>query len=307
MSPYLNIERGFASLAPMQRWGAMRSIMHQSAVLRPPHWRLPVVACRAVGGDPEEAIPAALAIACLHIGILLIDDLLDDDPRGHHHRLGPAAVANMAAAFQLAGAEAILQSRLKLQSKLRAAISLGRMAVSTAYGQHLDCEPRLAESHYWHVVRSKSGPFFGTALFLGALYGGASHDQARVLERFGRLYGEIVQIQDDLHDAMETPANPDWIMGRAPLPILFALVVDHPARDRFIELRANIQEGDNLSAAQEILVRCGAISYGVDQILKRHQAAVHILEAGGLAGSAVLAGFLERAMRSVRSLLASVN
>jgi hypothetical protein len=102
---------------------------------------------------------------------------------------------------------------------------------------------------------------------------------------------------------MEWLPNPDWVGGRAPLPILFAMVVDHPDRERFLQLRTNILEEENLIAAQEILVRCGAISSGVDQILRRYQAAIKIMRGSGLAQPQVLAEFLDKALQPVRALL----
>jgi hypothetical protein len=61
------------------------------------------------------------------------------------------------------------------------------------------------------------------------------------------------------------------------LPILFALSVDHPDRVKFEELYKNISLGTALQEAQEILIRCGALSYCVDQLLRRHQIAQDIL------------------------------
>ena len=87
----------------------------------------------------------------------------------------------------------------------------------------------------------------------------------------------MVQIHDDLSDAMAAPANPDWMLGRASLPILFAQVVDHPEQERFLALRKAIPDPDALAEAQAILIRCGAVSYCVDQLLHRVQGAEEML------------------------------
>jgi hypothetical protein len=76
---------------------------------------------------------------------------------------------------------------------------------------------------------------------------------------------------------MTEPAGPDWIKGRASLPILFAQTVDHPGRIRFLELSKNISELDALGEAQSILIRCGSISYCFHQLLYRYQTAHKIL------------------------------
>jgi hypothetical protein len=59
---------------------------------------------------------------------------------------------------------------------------------------------------------------------------------------------------------------------------LFAQIVDHPARRRFMELYANISLPDALGEAQEILIHCGAVSYCIDQLLRRHQTIQKILK-----------------------------
>lgn len=97
--------------------------------------------------------------------------------------------------------------------------------------------------------------------------------------RLGALYGEMVQIHDDLHDTLTIPAGPDWTQGRLPLPILFTQMVDHPERERFLELRERVGEDEEaLREAQLILVRCGALSYSIDQLLPRIAAAQQLFD-----------------------------
>ncbi len=59
-------------------------------------WCLPILACTAIGGNAERAIPVAAAIGCIQVSIILIDDLLDKDPRGEYHTIGEAEAANSA-------------------------------------------------------------------------------------------------------------------------------------------------------------------------------------------------------------------
>lgn len=40
------------------------------------------------------------------------------------------------------------------------------------------------------------------------------------LAALGQIYGLMLQFHDDLRDALERPANPDWRYGRFTLPIL---------------------------------------------------------------------------------------
>ena len=257
-------------------WPEMRKILQRIASGRPRDWQLPPMACQAVGAPAEKAIPASAALACAQISIILVDDILDEDPRGEYHRLGNGRAANFALAFQAAGFDALIGSRAGSSVKLEALNSLNRMLLTTAHGQELDSQNPSDEVSYWRVVKNKSGPFFGCAIHLGALLGEATRHTAQKLEQLGNLYGEMIQIYDDLNDTMAVPANPDWLQGRKPLPILFALSVNHPDRAKFEELYKNISVGNALQEAQEILIRCAALSYCVDQLLRRHQIAQDI-------------------------------
>ncbi len=271
MDIFEQIAACFSSLPNVKLWDEAQSLFRRVAEGKPKHWLLPVQACDAVGGTEEQALPAATALACAHVGILLVDDMLDSDPRGEYQRLGAPAAANLACAFQAAALAALARWDGPPAARLAALASMNGMFLATALGQAWDVQSPTDEETYWRVVQTKSSPFFGAALQTGALAGGAFVEVADRLKELGGLYGEMIQIHDDLNDSLAVPANPDWIQGRSPLPILFAKVVDHPERSRFLELCQEIDTPGALEEAQEILIRNGAVSYCVDQLLRRDQ------------------------------------
>lgn len=177
------------------------------------------------------------------------------------------------------------------------------MFLSTAFGQFLDVQAPGTESAYREVTRTKSSPFFGAALQLGALAGGAATNVAGQLNELGCLYGEMIQLHDDMHDSMETPANPDWLQRRSPLPILFASVVEHPEQRRFLELKEQVSSPDALLESQEILIRCGAISYCADQLIRKHEMAKEILRSIPLLNEKPVASLLDEVITPVQKLL----
>jgi geranylgeranyl pyrophosphate synthase len=121
------------------------------------------------------------------------------------------------------------------------------------------------------------------------------------------IFGEIMQIHDDLNDCLASPANVDWLQGRAPLPILFAELAPHPQRERFLELRGQVADPAKLQEAQAILVSSGAISYCVNELLLRQRAAEKIVNQTSLADPQPLISLLEHAVAPVRNLFASVG
>jgi geranylgeranyl pyrophosphate synthase len=283
MDIYSAVISKLSEVPDIQEWPEMQAILYNAAAQEPSYWRLPMLSCTAVGGDEDQALPAVAAIACMQISIILVDDMLDSDPRGDYRKFGAPAAANLAVAFQAAGIRIIERCPAKPPIKLAVIDCLSQMMLTTALGQQLDTQNPDDEASYWRLIKAKSSPFFSTALHVGALLGGASKEMSEKIRAFGSIYGEIIQIHDDLNDTMAVPANPDWINGRSPLPILYAQVVDHPARARFLELRQAVQDVNVLREAQGILIRCGAVSYCVDQILRKHESALAILNSISLA------------------------
>jgi geranylgeranyl diphosphate synthase type I len=239
------------------------------------------------------------------MAIMLVDDMLDQDPRGAYHRIGHAKTANLAVALFSLGVDIVLSSD-SLATTDVAAI-LNRMTLRTAFGQSLDVENYQTEEGYWKVAKAKSSPYFGTALALGALFGGADSGKSEVMMQFGEIYGEIMQIHDDLNDCLATPANVDWLQGRSPLPLLFAQLVPHPDRARFVELRSLVEDPNALDEAQQILVRSGAISYCVNELMLRHANARSMLDRMQLVDSQPLLTLLDEAIAPVNHLLDKVG
>jgi geranylgeranyl diphosphate synthase, type I len=295
------------TLPTVRSWPELEALLTRSASGRPRDWQLPVIACQAVGGSAAQAIPAAAAIACAQMSIILIDDMLDEDPRGEYLRIGAGNAANFSASFQAIGLEALRPRAKKHEIEIPAWHCLNRMMMTIAYGQHLDIQSLPDETAYWRVVEHKSAPFFGAALHLGALYGGASSELAQRMDEIGRLYGEMIQIHDDLNDTMAVPASPDWKQRRLPLPILFAHLVDYPARTRFLELYQDISLPETLREAQDIIIGCGAVSYCMSHVLSKHQAAQSILAGSALSHPDPVKSLLDGAVAPVWKLLKSVE
>lgn len=215
-----------------------------------------------------------------------------DDSRGDYRVLGmPAALHALSQSMRSTDTEVVILN------------SFNEMYLTTAFGQFLDVQTPSTEPGYWLVTKTKSSPFFGAALQLGAMAGGASPKVAEQLKELGFLYGEMIQIHDDMHDSMETPANPDWVQGHSPLPILFATLVDHPDRERFVNLKQQVHSPDALEEAQEVLIHCGAISYCADQLIERHQNAIEILKHIPLVNHEPISALFDEILAPVDNLL----
>ena len=290
----------------VKNWVELGQAIERAAARQLVAWHFPIKACEAVGVPAQNALPAVAAITCAHMAIILIDDLLDEDPRGAHLRIGIGRAANLAVGLNTLGIRILLEAK-DCKERVRAAAALNEMMQRTAYGQDLDVQNAQTEEAYWAVTQSKSSPFFAAALYIGALFGSANPETALQLKHFGDIFGEIMQIHDDLNDTLISPANVDWLKGRSPLPILFAQLVQHPERERFIQLRTQVEDPKALEEAQSILVRCGAISYCINELISRHKQAASLLGEMRLSDPQPLIQLLEEAIAPIRHLFTAVG
>ncbi|HEY65262.1 MAG TPA: hypothetical protein G4O02_11895 [Caldilineae bacterium] len=270
-------------------------------------WQLPVLACRAVGGDESQALPAVGAIACAKLSCMLVDDILDDDPRGVFRSIGAGRTANLALGLLAAAFALIDRSPIDSDRKAAVMASLSTMALGGAAGQEMDAQNLEGEENYWKVMSAKGAPFYAASLEMGALLGGADRSLARRLYDLGTLFGEMVQLYDDLEDAFAVPASPDWLQGRNNLLILYASAADHPQRERFLHLRPRVSEESNLHEAQDILVKCGAVSYCIYHLAQRYQTCKDLLRRLELADPSPMRELLEVQVAPLREWLHTIG
>jgi geranylgeranyl pyrophosphate synthase len=270
-------------------------------------WEHPITACRAVGGDPAAAIPAAAAVFCSVISIHLVDDVLDEDPYGDYRVLGAGPVANLGLAFQAAGHRVLDQAETSPEIRLTLQRSFAEMSLATCWGQHLDSRELGSEQEYWRVVESKTPPLFGEALRMGALLGGAADGTADQLSRLGRTLGRFIQVSDDLKDVLETPARADWQRRSNCLPLLYAMTAPHEEREEFIRLSSRVDDPETLAAAQKVLFRSGAVSYCALKLVEMSRELQDLFSGIPLRNPEPIEQFLEIHMRPLHRLLEKVG
>jgi len=251
-----------AALPELRAWPVAAALLGRRAASPLACADLVGAACAAFGAPRERAAPAVAAVRALLLSIHLVDDMLDDDPRGEFHRLGPGVTANLALALQAAAIRGVSDGGFGDEASRAMTQRLAQAALATAYGQDLDVQPLHDEEDYFRAADAKTPPLFVCALELGALAGGASAGEAARVGALGRAIGRIVQTSDDLKDALDRPARPDWRARARNLAILYAAVAPHADRERFLALHERVVADEAaLVEAQAILFRSGAVSY----------------------------------------------
>lgn len=198
-----------------------------------------MTAAEAVGGEPVQVLPAALAMEYLHVATLTHDDIIDGDmlrrgrPTVHvAHGLAHAIVAGdhlIFAAFtgiaecRAAGRRdpAVVES-VAVLAEAGSDLCRGQMLEARLVGD-ITAEPDT----YLEMARLKTGALFRAVCQIGALLGGADSEQAAALGRYGSDLGVAFQIRDDLilfadPEVSDKPTGSDLANGRPTLPVLMA-------------------------------------------------------------------------------------
>jgi geranylgeranyl pyrophosphate synthase len=168
-----------------------------------------------------DALPAAVAIECIHTYSLIHDDLpcMDNDDlrrgRPTAHKAFDEATALLAGDALLTHAFALLATGYAAQPKL--AQSLTAELSDAAGSRRLiggQMEDLLAEkktnataNELEFIHLNKTAAMIEAALVMGGLVGGASEAQIAILRRAGRGIGLAFQIVDDVLDATADSAT----------------------------------------------------------------------------------------------------
>ncbi|HEX6776807.1 MAG TPA: polyprenyl synthetase family protein [Ktedonobacterales bacterium] len=206
-------------------------------VVRP---TLCLLACEAVGGDWQRALPAAAALELTHNFSLIHDDIQDGDQQRHHRPTvwtiwGQAQAINAGyAAFALSGIamEQLRESGYPPEIILTVWQLLNAATLRLVEGQYLDLafEERgdITVDEYLAMIARKTGALIEAAAQIGALLGGAEKPAVDHLRWYGRALGLAFQIGDDLlgiwgqTDETGKPVAADLRRRKKSLPIVYA-------------------------------------------------------------------------------------
>tara|TARA_B110000116_G_scaffold226730_1_gene207293 strand:- start:128 stop:1039 length:912 start_codon:yes stop_codon:yes gene_type:complete len=198
-----------------------------------------LLACEAVGGDPADALPAAVAIELVHNFSLIHDDIEDGD-RTRHHRPTLWVVwgepTALVAGNNLLAISDMATQRLRdagVSTAIKAGHILTERYLSMMEGQYLDIayEGRtdVTVDEYLMMIERKTGALIEGAVELGALVGaGGSNEVVEGLRAVGDDIGRIFQIRDDVlgiwgGPALGKPIGADITRKKNSLPVVHVL------------------------------------------------------------------------------------
>lgn len=172
--------------------------------------------CRAMGCEPERAVPAACAIEMIHAYSLIHDDLpcMDDDDM---RRGKPSCHKQFGEALAVLAGDGLLTLAFEVLSKRETAERMGADralacvgVLSSAAGEYgmlggqvIDVRSEgktLSAARHADMVAMKTGALFGAAALCGCIAAGASPVQRTLALEYAQKVGLAFQISDDLLD-----------------------------------------------------------------------------------------------------------
>lgn len=170
---------------------------------------LAVECCRCCGGTEDAALPAGIAVECVHAFSLIHDDLpaMDDDDlrRGQpsNHKVFGEAMAILAGDWLATHAYALLLEAYpaELGSALGQALAAGALGMVEGQGADVEGEQRPTDAALVEFIHlHKTARLIEATCRMGALCAGADAAALEALSGYGRHLGLAFQITDDLLD-----------------------------------------------------------------------------------------------------------
>ncbi|MFQ5825917.1 MAG: polyprenyl synthetase family protein [Dehalococcoidia bacterium] len=265
-----------------------------------------LLACRAVGGDPERVLPAASALELLHNFSLIHDDIEDGaDLRRHRPTVwklwGQAQGINVGDAMLALAHLALFELKtegIAPQKVLQATRILDNTCLELCEGQYLDLsyDSRLdiGIDDYLVMISKKTGALFEASFKMGPLLGSNSDPLIDHLGQFGRKMGLAFQIRDDFlgiwgeERLTGKPRAADIQRKKKTLPIIYAFQQAESGMRQELEklYRQESLGSQDVSKVMGILNDLKAQAYVQDMACQYYEKALSALEAAGLAPAA---------------------
>ena len=184
------------------------------------------------GTAKREDLLGAVAVELVHLASLYHDDVMDEatmrrNVESVNSRFGNL-VAIVAGDFLLARSAEIAAGLGTEIAQLLAA-TLGELCQGQVAEVRAAFQVNRTRDDYWNAISGKTASLMATSCRIGALTGGLPRGQVDAFTTFGRSFGMIFQVRDDILDVIGTeaelgkPAGQDLAEGIYTLPVILAL------------------------------------------------------------------------------------
>ena len=214
------------------------------------------IACEAVGGNPDDALPTQAAIAMLTAAFDLHDDIIDKSEIKQeiptvYGKFGVEMALLLGNAFLIEGLKLFAKSTVIFPKEKQKSIleTLKKLLfdVGNAHALEVGLKERknIAPSDYLKITEMKAASIEAD-MYIGALFGGGKDIEVQVLAKVGRILGILATLRDDLIDVFDIEELRQRIAVQdLPLPLLFALQ-DLKVKEKIMDVLANPNITENM-------------------------------------------------------------
>lgn len=285
---------------------------------------LPLLAARAVDGDPDQAVLVAAAHHLCCLAAITLDDVQDGEAEhSTWAALGIPRAINVGVALIFASQRALARlAECGASPKQVAAqqADFARTGYRMCAGQHLDLSwsegfrekslPHLRSSaplhEYWQLAAAKSGACYALGARAGARLGLGDGAALAAYTDYGHHLGLMVQAINDLRGLLRAD-HTDLAQGRLTLPVAYGLTVAPPGKRAALldDLAQGQTDPAAAGRAAERLVELGALHYTLLMVEQHRRHAADALAHADGAPVALMA--LQRLLEAVVPDLSSVT
>ena len=250
-----------------------------------------LASCGAVGGNPSDAMPLAVAVEYIHNFTLIHDDLMDGDEvrrgmRTIHVGYGmPTSV--LAGDWLFSRACEIISNMDRPPEKVVKVLKYITKAVcDLGRGQQMDVNNEgkiVSEDYYVETIKLKTSVLFAAAAAGGAIIGGADDRTAKAIYDYAIDLGLGFQMHDDYLGVAGDPAKTgksvgnDIRKGKCTCMVTHAMrtIKDPEVLEEFKSILGKIDATDaECARAKRILEEAGSIAYAKDLAKKKVESAI---------------------------------
>jgi geranylgeranyl pyrophosphate synthase len=192
------------------------------------------LACEAVGGNLDAAVPVQASLSMIAAAFDLHDDIIDKSSTKNgkttvYGKFGAETTLLLGNAFILEGFALLGNAMLNLKTEKLGEVfrivknSLFDIGNAHALELSLRGNAEVDADQYWNIINDKAASI-DADMRIGAIIGGGTEKEVQALSRYGRIIGILTILREEFIDIFEI----DELTQRSnvkslPIPILLAL------------------------------------------------------------------------------------
>ncbi|HUO49787.1 MAG TPA: polyprenyl synthetase family protein, partial [Acidimicrobiales bacterium] len=184
------------------------------------------------GTAGDDDIQGAIAVELVHLASLYHDDVMDEATMRRNVESVNARFGNLVA---IVAGDFLLARSAEIAASLGTEVAglLANTLARLCEGQVAEVRAAFStartEDEYYAAVAGKTAALMATSCRIGAITGGLPRSDVDALTTFGRCFGMLFQLRDDVLDVVASeeelgkPAGQDLAEGIYTLPVILAL------------------------------------------------------------------------------------